>query len=323
MQELVEIRRDDSEQVLSYRDYLQLDPNGSVNISSDRSKYSDLQIAIANHFLILEGMQHPEHQNTEGLSKREIYIQQEHRHLGGSSSDIATYNTEALRMIQSLLMFGCYNNRNRLVEAAKICYVAMKYHIHLLHPDLAKMEYTGNNDDEEGSEDTPSSLDEDVHDYKIGYSSLVQNEIAHRDEKNDWRYFIDKEKEAYDNYSDEDEDYLMTSTDRSTFLGKNGLTWGTPSDLMSTDRPSQYVDTVRESELRSVDASATGNSRRGQYITRLCIRHDNLQQAKVQREYIRQNQRYDEHFIHIVGISLRNSNIAQVDWNKLVAGVVP
>lgn len=275
-------------QVMMYREYLQrFDPDNLV-LSVDRNKYEALQTHIADHFVILDGMQHDRHGDVmASLTKKQLYIQQEHRYLGGSISDVAKYNVEALKMLQSLLLYGFYNEKDKMIEAAKICFVAIQYHLHILHPTKPDDVNCVEEMDDYG-DSTSSSDIELLGDSRIGYSSLVQNEIPHRDESKDWHHFLHLEDESFDNRPSQSEMDMnfykdKADTDRSSLSRdehrKDGL-----GDLMPSDRPSYRSGTG------SVDTT-TDINRRGLYITRLCLRHDQLQEAIVCREHVRQNQR--------------------------------
>lgn len=305
-----------SPRFVSYREYLQRHHHDRDTLftSGDRHKYHDLQAVIADHFLVLEGLQQPHGPALAGLTKKQIYMQQEHRHLGGSNADIARFNTEALKMLQSLLLFGYYHDKDKMIDAAKICFVAIKYHVRMLHPDL----YAEHDAAEEGKDDdvdddsddaddssgsTTSSLGDEDDDFHIGYSALVQNETPRRGEHDDWRHFMNLENEALDrqpsNDDDDDEEYdhlrSKANSDLSSSYAQGGM-WaseGSPNDLRSTERPSQHRDAIIRPSTgqRSVATAMTDKNHRGLYITRLCLRHDEAKQASVYREHVRQNQR--------------------------------
>ena len=306
-----------SHRLVSYREYLQhyCNDHDSITLltSGDQSKYHGLQDIIAEHFLVLEGLQNPHNSATAGLTKKQIYLQQEHRHLGGSEADIARFNAEALKILQSLLLFGCYNDKDKIIEAAKVCYVAIKYHVRLLHPNIdadheAEQEADGadeQDDDDDDDTSTTSTLEDDLDDYHLGYSSLVQNETFPQDEHADWPDHLNSENDHQLSNDDDTEEYdhfrSKANSDLSSSYSLGGL-WGgegRPSDLKHKDRPSQQGQTLfRDAIIRhssgqhSVSTSGmTDKNHRGLYITRLCLRHDEAKQASVVREHVRQNQR--------------------------------
>jgi hypothetical protein len=287
--------------LVPYREYLQHHRQDTRALSGHRGKFHALQASIADHFLVLEGVQTARHSVDDSLTKKQLYIQQEHRHLGGSETDIARYNVEALRIVQSLLLFGFYSDKKEMMEAVKICFVAIKYHIKLLHPDIDTVAVAAEEDDGDsfdGSDDssTTSSLEDEAEGLPVPYCSLVQNEIPHRDERDDWRYFMNLENEAFDQHpSDEDDDII--DSHRSSFTRRESSE-GAQSDLLSADLPSadhsllsSGAMDMRYSRQGSVDTAVTDTNSRGLYITRLCVRHDQVQRTTVCREHIQQNQR--------------------------------
>ena len=247
---------------IPYVDFLK--KHHSIVVSTDLDKYSELQKIISDHFVSLSAQW--ANQNEVPLTKKQLFIQQEHRHLGGSSYAISKFNIEALKLLQNLLNYGFYSSKDQLLEAAKICFAAIAYHGKLLQSSALKEDDGSTSDILSASTDYSRSLDEDSFESHVGYESLVQNEIAHRDETHDWEYFARLE----------DPDGADDIPSRSSFPSLGALERKGWSGSRSSTEPNH----------------SSAESRRGLYITRLCMRHDQQQKVTLVREFIWQNQRY-------------------------------
>ena len=145
--------------------------------------------------------------------------------MGGSTVDVTKFNIEALKVLESLLMFGYFREHEKLFGIARICFAAMCYHIQVLHPEEQKKEEDNESENSEdisawsGGSNIGAISDTRFIDLprksRTGYLSLSQADTVHNERRTERRMYESADTDGFDSRGDDSKVTLSTSRDTS------------------------------------------------------------------------------------------------------------